>query len=102
MNRLMNWLLKPERSSASIERKSFDGLVAFHGAAAPAWSVFETSGATAGFTKNPIVYRCVRMISEAAASIPMKAHENRLDCDQHPLLDHSRTLLSIRRKKELS
>ena len=28
-----------------------------------------------GFERNPVVYRCVRMIAEAAASIPFKAIE---------------------------
>ena len=36
--------------------------------------------------QNAIVYRCVRMIAEAAASVPLCLYEGRDEIDDHPLL----------------
>jgi HK97 family phage portal protein len=40
-----------------------------------------------GYMQNPIVYRSVRMISEAAASIPLLLYEGSHEHETHPLLD---------------
>jgi HK97 family phage portal protein len=40
-----------------------------------------------GFMQNPIVYRSVRMIAEAAASIPLLLYEGPEDHTNHPLLE---------------
>jgi HK97 family phage portal protein len=39
-----------------------------------------------GFQKNPVVYRCVRMIAEAAARVPLKVSEGSTEASEHPLL----------------
>ena len=41
--------------------------------------------ASEGFTKNPVVYRCVRMIAEAAASVSLTVFEEGVRSDAHPL-----------------
>ncbi len=49
-----------------------------------------TSGgdrASQAFSRNPVVYRCIRMISEAASSMPFAVRENRAELNEHPLLD---------------
>ena len=38
------------------------------------------------FRRNPIVYRCVRMIAEAAASIGLQVEEHGVLSDTHPIL----------------
>jgi phage portal protein BeeE len=38
----------------------------------------------AGYLRNPIVYRAVRIVSEAAASIPFTLYEGRRELDRHP------------------
>ncbi len=38
-----------------------------------------------GFERNAIVYRCVRMIAEAAATVPWLVYESRHEIDDHPL-----------------
>ncbi len=43
--------------------------------------------ANEGFMQNPIVYRSVRMIAEAAASIPLLLYSGREEIEDHPLLD---------------
>lgn len=40
-----------------------------------------------GFLKNAIVYRCVRLISEAAASVPICLYEGEQELHEHPILD---------------
>jgi HK97 family phage portal protein len=42
--------------------------------------------ASAGFTKNPIVYRCIRLIAEAANRVPLAIEEDGRRLDDHPLL----------------
>lgn len=43
--------------------------------------------ARVGFAENPIGYRCIRMIAEAAASVPWLLYEREREHDTHPLLD---------------
>ena len=43
--------------------------------------------ANEGFMQNPIVYRSVRMIAEAAATIPLLLYAGREEIEDHPLLD---------------
>src|SRR6056297_3415350 len=38
------------------------------------------------YRNNPIVFRCVRLISEAIDALPMLAYEGKLEMDQHPVL----------------
>ena len=39
-----------------------------------------------GYERNPIVYRCVRMVAEAAGSIPWRAYHGRDELPDHPAL----------------
>lgn len=87
MNRLFNWLVSPAKDATRLEEKSSGGLIAFHPGGVPVWSAFETSALENGYCRNPIVYRCVRMISEAASTIPLKVCDGRIDCDEHAVLD---------------
>src|SRR5690606_37400998 len=54
----------------------------------PVWTPrdYETF-AREGFMQNAIVYRAVRMIAEAAASVPLMLFEGDQEHDDHPLLD---------------
>ena len=40
----------------------------------------------AGYERNAIVYRCVRMIAEAAATVPWLVYDDTGEDDHHPLL----------------
>jgi len=40
-----------------------------------------------GFAKNPVVYRCVRMVAEAANSVPLLVEENGRRVNDHPVLN---------------
>ena len=54
----------------------------------PAWTPRDYEAfAREGFMQNAIVYRAVRMIAEAAASVPLLLFEGDQEHDDHPLLD---------------
>jgi HK97 family phage portal protein len=42
--------------------------------------------ASEGFQKNPVVYRCVRLIAEAAARVPLRVSDGGKEAAEHPLL----------------
>jgi HK97 family phage portal protein len=53
----------------------------------PQWSPRNYNAlAQKGYAQNPVVYRCVRMISEAAASVPLYVFDAGMSVDEHPLL----------------
>jgi HK97 family phage portal protein len=53
----------------------------------PVWTPRDLAAlAREGFAKNPIVYRAVRMIAEAAASVPLFLFDGEREVDAHPLL----------------
>ena len=63
-------------------------VIAFQSQGQPVWTPRNYADlAREGFAMNPVVYRCVRMISEAAASVPLVAVEEGRHLSQHPLLD---------------
>ena len=61
--------------------------VAFHGAGEANWSAAHNGAlAREGFARNPVVHRCVRMVSEAAASLPLLLYQDADELAEHPLL----------------
>ena len=79
-----------ERASASaLEDKASKAgaIIALHSAGRPVWTPRTYAAlARAGFMKNAVVYRAVRMVAEAAASIPWLLYEGATELDDHPLL----------------
>lgn len=52
------------------------------------WSPRDYAGlAREGFARNAVAYRAVRLISEAAASVPLLLMDGSREVDAHPLLD---------------
>ena len=62
-------------------------LIALTTAGRPQWTPrnFEAL-AREGFARNPVAYRCVRMIAEAAASVPLVVFDQGRRSADHPLL----------------
>ena len=61
-------------------------LIALTTAGQPRWTPRDYAAlASEGFAKNPIAYRCVRMIAEAAASVPLTVFIDGRRADDHPL-----------------
>ena len=62
-------------------------LIAFQTHGQPAWTPRDYAGlARQGFMRNAVVYRAVRMIAEAAASVPWLLYDGAAEVDTHPLL----------------
>ena len=63
-------------------------LISIHHTGQPVWSPKDyASFAREGYARNPVVYRAVRMIAEAAASVPLRLFEGDSEIAAHPLLD---------------
>jgi HK97 family phage portal protein len=75
-------LLAPEQKQSATAP-----LIAIHGAGRAQWTPRNYAAlAREGFASNAIGYRAVRMIAEAAASIPWLAYEGEMEVAAHPLL----------------
>ena len=89
---MLRWLrstLRVAQGVAPGEAKASraGALVAVHQAGRPVWTARNYSALVrAGYMKNPVVYRAVRMISEAAASVPLLLFDGGAELDDHPLL----------------
>ncbi len=78
-----------KRSAAAPEAKaSATGPVVSYGTTGRvAWSSRDTVSLTrTGFAGNPVGYRCVRLISEAAAALPLVLQDSETRYATHPLL----------------
>lgn len=77
------------RSNAAAEQKaSATGpVIAYHGSGRVAWSPRDTVSLTrTGFSGNPVGFRAVKLIAEAAAALPLVLQDAERRYDQHPVL----------------
>jgi HK97 family phage portal protein len=71
----------PERKASKTRRQ-----VAIAAAGRPQWSTRDYATlAREGFAKNPVAYRCIRMIAEAAASVPLVVFADGARATDNPL-----------------
>jgi HK97 family phage portal protein len=85
-----NWISRLWGGGAHepIEAKSFAGhtLLSLSQLGAPNWSHRGfASLVNQGFARNPVVYRCVRLVAETANRVPLVVGENGRRLDEHPL-----------------
>ena len=74
------------RSPTPGELRAGAPLLSFANIGQPVWAPRDYAAfAREGFMQNAIVYRCVRMISEAAASVPILLYDGEHEIDTHPL-----------------
>jgi HK97 family phage portal protein len=87
----MNWnwpWAKRAHGTMTPELKSGGGFVAIHAAGEARWTRRDYAAlAREGFMRNPIAHRSVRLIAEAAASVPWLLYEGEDELDAHPLLE---------------
>ncbi|ESR22789.1 phage portal protein [Lutibaculum baratangense] len=77
------WGRAPEAKASAAAR-----LVALHSAGRPQWTPRDYRAlAREGYQRNAVVYRAVRIVSEAAASLPWLLSEGGSEIEAHPLLD---------------
>jgi len=73
----------PEQKASAAGR-----VAAWHGAGRVAWSPRDAATLTrTGFAGNPVGFRCVKMIAEAAASLPLVLQNDTARFTTHPVLD---------------
>ncbi len=84
----MGWqLFKTKDGEQEVKASAAAPAIAFHGAGRPVWSPRDTASLTrSGFTGNPVGFRCVKMIAEAAAAVPVLLQDGARRYDGHPLL----------------
>jgi len=78
------------RGEAASETKAsaVGPVIAFSHIGRPVWTPRDyASLAREGFARNPVVYRCVRLIAEAAASVPLAVFEGAERRDDHVLAE---------------
>ena len=79
-------ILRASREPAP-EAKSAPPVVAFHPAGRVAWSARDAGTLTEiGFQRNPVAFRCVKLIAEAAAAVPVVVQDADRRFDAHPVL----------------
>jgi len=88
MNLPFRNFLRREPARANEEKASRTGaLVALFSQGRPRWTPRDYHAlAREGYAKNPIAFRSVRMIAEAAANVPLLLYEGAREHDEHPLL----------------
>jgi HK97 family phage portal protein len=70
-----------------VKASAAAGVVAFHGGGRVAWSARDNASlARSFFIGNPVGFRCVKMIAEAAAALPVVLQDAERRYDVHPVL----------------
>ncbi len=70
------------------KRSSVGSYIAMHEIGKPVWTARTGTALTqAGYRQNPVVYRCVRLIAEAAASVAINVFEAQSEHESHPVSD---------------
>ena len=87
MKNFSHWL--PTRAPKDVrEIKNISTpMIAFQSNNVANWSARDFSSLSRdGFMQNPIVYRCIRLIAESAASMLWQLYSGKVELDDHPLL----------------
>lgn len=81
--------LKRRNSAAPEAKASASGpVIAYGGSGRVAWSPRDTVSLTrAGFTGNPVGFRAVKLIAEAASALPIVVQDRMRRYETHPLLE---------------
>ena len=75
------------RKAPEAKASAAKALIALHRLGAPTWTPRDyASLARAGYERNVVAYRCVRLVAEAAASAPLRISEAGAVMADHPLL----------------
>jgi HK97 family phage portal protein len=76
------------RRPPEVKASAAAPVVAFQGAGRAAWSARDPGTLTrVGFLQNPVGFRCVKLVAEAAAAVPLVLQDAARRFDAHPLID---------------
>ncbi|GLQ34049.1 portal protein [Amylibacter marinus] len=85
---VLQFLKSAKAEPAEHKASAVAPVVSFHGAGRPAWSPRDLGSLTKnGFASNPVGFRCVKMIAEAVAAVPIKLKSDGSVFSAHPALD---------------
>ncbi len=86
---VMDFFRRGARGAVPEQKASATGrVVAWGGSGRVAWSPRDTGSLTrTGFTGNPVGFRCVKLISEAAAALPLVCQDGERRYEVHPVID---------------
>ncbi|KGB83018.1 portal protein [Rhodovulum sp. NI22] len=85
---VFNMFRRAEPAAPEKKASASGKVVAWHGAGRVAWSPRDTVSLTrAGFAGNPVGFRSVKLIAEAAAALPLVLQDRERRYDVHPVLD---------------
>lgn len=81
------WAKRPGRMAPAETKQAATGFVALHMAETARWTRQDYGAlASEGYMTNPVAHRAVRMVAEAAASVPWAVYEDGRELSGHPLL----------------
>ncbi|MHA6262185.1 phage portal protein [Arenibacterium sp. CAU 1754] len=85
---VLEFLRRKIETQAPEQKASATGpVVAYHGAGRVAWSPRDTVSLTkTGFSGNPVGFRSVKLIAEAAAALPLVLQDSARRYETHPVL----------------
>jgi HK97 family phage portal protein len=84
----LNLFNRIAKAAPELKASATGSVMAFHSGGRVAWSARDTVSLTkSGFAGNPVGFRCVKMIAEAAAALPLILQDDARRFDVHPLLD---------------
>ena len=85
---VFDFLRRPERAAPEQKASATGPVIAYQGSGRVAWSPRDLVSLTkTGFLGNPIGFRAVKLIAEAAAALPLILQDRERRYDLHPLLD---------------
>jgi HK97 family phage portal protein len=85
---VFDFLRRAERVAPEVKASATGPVIAYQGSGRVAWSPRDVVSLTkTGFLGNPIGFRAVKLIAEAAAALPLILQDRERRYDLHPLLD---------------
>ena len=88
MKNILRWFNTGAPNNVPETKNAAYPLIAFQSSCVANWSSHDFASVSHdGFTCNPIVYRCIRLISEAAATMPWLLYSGQSELENHPLLE---------------
>ncbi|QHQ34549.1 phage portal protein [Algicella marina] len=83
---VFNLFRRADESVGETKASAAAPVIAFHGSGRVAWTPRDSGSLTRnGFAGNPVGFRCVKMIAEAAAALPLVVQDDKARYTEHPL-----------------
>ncbi|GGD40569.1 phage portal protein [Sinisalibacter lacisalsi] len=85
---VFDFLKRAEAQAPEAKASATGPVIAYHGSGRVAWSPRDSVSLTrTGFSGNPVGFRAVKLIAEAAAALPLVLQDANCRFESHPVLD---------------